>query len=482
MGAAQHRRVFVSTLVGSLHGCVAFIPSRMRMCLFPMTSQSILARILLTISASFVANSNARADDSVSFRRDIAPILVDHCVACHSAKKAEGGYRVDTFAELIKAGDSGETPIGGEGDHAGELLRRLTSDDESERMPAESEPLSSESVRLVTAWLASGASFDGPDEAESLAFVIPPPKHPDPPSSYSAAIPVTAIAFSPDGNQLVAGGYHEITVWSVADATLVRRIANLGQRVFAIAISPDGATLAVACGEPGRGGEVRLVDYASGEVKAVIARSTDVALDVAWRPQSHELAIASADSLIRIVDTQTSQTLRTLASHADWVTAVCWSSDGTRLASASRDKSAKVFDAQSGELLTSYQGHGAPVRGVIFTPDGQHVLSAGSDKSLHRWEAAGGKHIATVPLGGEGCRVVAGGEGFVLVPVADKRLLQIDLANNGVSRAFTGLGDWALVAAWHGEPGRVAAGAFNGEIRVWDATNAELVKNWLAKP
>ncbi len=422
------------------------------------------------------------ADEPVSFRRDVAPLLLENCVACHSAKKAEGGYRVDTYADLLKPGDSGELPFGGEGDHAGEFLRRLITDDESERMPAESDALAAEPIRLITTWIAEGAKFDGPDPNELLAFVVPPPRYPDPPVHYSAAVPVIAIAFSPDGSQLLVGGYHEITVWNVADGVLSRRLPNLGQRVFALAFSPDGTMLAAACGEPGRGGEVRLVDFASGEVKAVVARSTDVALDVAFRPNTSQLAVASADSVIRIIDTGTLETVRTLASHADWVTAVAWSPDGARLASASRDKSAKVFDAETGELLTSYTGHGSAVRGVLFTADGQHLLSAGTDNHLHRWEAVGGKRIASVALGGEGFRPIAGGDGLALVPVADKRLLQIDLSTNAVARAFTGLGDWTLSAAWHAGTGRVAAGAFNGEVRIWNAADAQPSQNWLAKP
>ena len=84
----------------------------------------------------------------------------------------------------------------------------------------------------------------------------------------------------------------------------MRRIRNIGQRVYHLSFSADGKTLAVACGEPGKSGEVRLVDFDTGEVVGVVARSSDVALDVAFRPGSNTLAVASADSLIRLVDTR----------------------------------------------------------------------------------------------------------------------------------------------------------------------------------
>jgi len=422
------------------------------------------------------------SQDPISFRNQIAPILVEHCVACHSAKKAEGGYRIDTFAELSKPGDSGVATLSPQGDLPGELLRRLITEDASERMPEQSDPLTLEQIELVRGWLAAGANFDAPNPDEPLAFVIPPPRYPDPPANYAGVVPVTAIAFTPAGDQVLVGGYHEITVWNVADGQLARRIPNLGQRIFAIAVSPDGTKLAAACGEPGRGGEVRIIDFASGDVTAVVGRSADVALDLAFRPNSNQLAIAAADSLIRIVDLTTLETVRTLASHADWVTALAWRSDGQRLVSASRDKSAKVFDGETGELLTSYQGHGAPVRGVIVTPDGQHVLSTGSDNRVHRWELTGGKQIAVIPVGAEGFRLSASGDGFVLVPLADKRLLRIDLSTNAVGQTFTGLSDWVMTSDWHGGTNRLAAGDYSGHVRVWELGKADWFSDWVAKP
>ncbi len=316
---------------------------------------------------------------------------------------------------------------------------------------------------------------------ELLAFVIPPPRHLDPPESYHTPVPITAVAFSPDGTQVLVGGYHEVTVWDTAEAKLVRRIKNIGQRVFAISLNSDGATLAVACGEPGRSGEVRLVDFATGEVKGVTARSTDVVLDVAFRPESDQLAVASADNLIRIVDIKSPTETRTLPSHADWVTAVAWSDDGSRLVSASRDKSAKVFDADTGQLLVSYQGHAAAVRGVTFLPDAKQVMSTGADNKLHRWNVEGAKKVAEVALGGEGYKLVRG-DGFVLVPCADKRLLKIDLSDNKVAQEFTGHDDWVLSVALHAAKSQIISGAFNGEVRSWNAADGTLLRCWLAKP
>jgi hypothetical protein len=444
---------------------------------------------ILTVMASCAFCNLAMSDNAavVSFRSDIAPILIDNCLACHGPKKAEGGYRVDTYHELLKAGDSGEVPIATAPDQASELLRRIVSDDDSERMPAESEPLTPEQVQLVRQWIAAGGTFDGEDAHQSLAFVVPSARYADPPEVYSQAIPITAIAFSPDGKSIVTSGYHELAIWNADDAQLMRRIKNVGQRVFGLAFSPDGQTLAVGCGEPGRSGEVRLIDFNTGETTGVIAKSTDVVLDLAYRPGTAQLAIAAADSSIRIVNTETLEEVRTIASHADWVTAVAWSDDGTRLASASRDKSAKVYDGETGDLLISYLGHGAAVRGVSILADNLQVVSVGADHKLHRWDIEGGKKVAEVGVGGEGFKLIRDGSQLI-VPCADKRLLQIDLSNNQIVQTYQGHNDWVLTACYGPTPTAeegtrsIASGSFDGEVRLWNISDAALIRHWIAKP
>ncbi len=424
---------------------------------------------------------------SVSFRSQIAPILLDNCLACHGAKKAEGGYRVDNYEELLKAGDSGEPPIATSADQESELLRRIVCDDESERMPAESEPLSPAEIDLIKHWLASGGKFDGEDASQPLSLVIPPVHYADPPEMYANAIPITATVFSPDGKLVITGGYHELLIWDMESAQLVRRIKNLGQRVLALAFSPDGQTLAVGCGEPGRSGEVRLIDFTSGEVKSVVGRTNDVVLDLAYRPGRNELAIASADSTIRIVSLESLESVRTIASHADWVTAVAWSDDGTRLASASRDKSAKVYDGDTGELIASYLGHGAAVRGVSVLSENKQIVSVGADNKLHRWDVEGATKVAEVALGGEGYKIVRSGTDL-FIPCSDQRLLQINLSDNKIVREYKGHLDWVLTACYQpsvtGEENAalLASGSFDGELRIWNTSDSTLIRNWSGKP
>src|SRR4030095_16754081 len=88
-----------------------------------------------------VAPGLASAPDSPGFQKDIAPILAERCVTCHGPEKQKGGYRLDFYAHLLKAGDSGEPPVVPGKPEASHLLQRLTTEDADDRMPQKALPL-----------------------------------------------------------------------------------------------------------------------------------------------------------------------------------------------------------------------------------------------------------------------------------------------------------------------------------------------------
>src|SRR5439155_11750082 len=252
---------------------------------------------------AFALNSNdVSSAEPLSFKRDIAPLLLNNCLACHGPKKAEGGYRIDTFDRLTSAGDSTQPGFVAKDLDGSEAFRRITSTDVKERMPLEGDPLPPEQVAILKQWIEAGLPFGGPDPKASLASYIPPPTHPAAPEKYRGTMPITAVEFTPDGSQLVVGGYHELTIWNASDGTLARRIGGIGQRTYAIHFSPDGQLLAVACGTPGKHGQVRLLKPDSGELTKVLGMTSDVVFDCAFSPSGDRLATAAADGVVRVFD------------------------------------------------------------------------------------------------------------------------------------------------------------------------------------
>jgi hypothetical protein len=437
---------------------------------------------LIALACPLLLSAGAAAE-TPSFKRDIAPILLNNCLACHGPKKAEGGYRIDTFERVIAAGDSTQAGFTAKDLEGSEAFRRIISTDVKERMPLEGDPLPAEQVALLKQWIEAGVPFDGPDPKSPLASYIPPPTHPAAPEKYRGTMPITAVEFSPDGSQLFVGGYHELTVWNPAEGKLLRRIANIGQRTYAIHFSPDGQLLAVASGTPGKHGEVRLLKPDSGELVKVIGMTSDVVFDCAFNPAGDRLAVAAADGVVRVFDVASGSEQLTITSHSDWVFAVAWNADGSQIATGSRDKTAKVFDAKTGELLITYNGHNQPVRGVLFHPEGKEVYSAGSDNKLHRWSIAEGKMEkgASAPLGGEGYKLTPAGEAF-FASSADNMVRQFNAKDQKQLREFSRVKDWVLSTAYNDKTKLVAGGAFDGQIFVWNADDGSAVASFYAAP
>lgn len=418
----------------------------------------------------------------VSFSKDVAPILLKNCLACHGQNDAKGGFQLTNYTTLMKPGDSGSASITAGKPDASEVLRLISASDKEERMPKDGDPLPPEKIALVKKWIEEGAKFDGPDPNATLASIVPKEARPTAPQAYPRTIPLTSLAFRPDGQELAVGGYYEITIWNPATGALVRRIGNVDQRTFALAYNNEGTLLAAASGTPGISGEVALFDPNQGTVVKVLANMPDVAMDVQFNPAGNKLAACSADRSIRIFDVASGAQEKIIEDHADWVMAIAWSPDGTKLASASRDKTAKVFDAVKGESLATFPGHQEAVYGVSFSADGTQILTGGGNKVVHVWKPEDGNKIADIGgFGGEVFKVLVRKD-MVFTCSADKTARQHKTADRGQVRVFSGHTDWIYSLAYNEATQRIATGSFDGEVRVWNLADGAQVAAFKAAP
>jgi mono/diheme cytochrome c family protein len=165
----------------------------------------------------------------VGYQRDVQPILAEHCAQCHGVDKAErkGGLRLDQRKSALKGGDSGVAAIvPGEPDES-QIIRRVTSDDSSERMPPPKhlKPLSEKQVDTLKQWIRDGATY------ESHWAFISPRKAPIPKVGQANPIDAFVVSRLKERNLSLSP--------AVAPPTLLRRLS-----LDLIGLPPSPADLA----------------------------------------------------------------------------------------------------------------------------------------------------------------------------------------------------------------------------------------------
>lgn len=463
-----------------------------------MKSFASLAAGVFALSILFLEATRCSADEPreadpaenapVGFMKDVAPILVRRCIGCHNGRKAESKYNMTSFKLLAKGGAQGEDITLEPGDPDGSRFVELIRPDGDPRMPYKQDALPADQIALIERWVRQGAKYDGNDPSEdwvALAHKLAPVTIPE---RYPVAVPITATAFSPNDQEIVASGFHELTLWKAEDGKLARRLRGLGERIYDIAYSPDGKWLATASGDPGQYGSVKLwmaEPDGGGKPARDLAESFDCFFGVAFSPDSSLLAAVGADRAVRVWETASGKLVMAIEDHADWVLDVAFSPDGKRLATASRDKTAKVFDVVKKEAMVTFPGHAETVYCVVFLNDGKTVVSGGGDARLRYWKPDDDAKPfrETGGFGGPVFRVSLSPDGKTLLACgADKTIRVFDPQTGSNPRNLSGHNDWIYGLAVSRDGTRAVSGAFDGEVRIWNLADGKSLRNFLAAP
>jgi hypothetical protein len=470
-----------------------------------------LAALLLSVPT--VSSAADPPDKPLSFIADVAPILKEHCMACHNNRRRAGKLDMTSLAQMRHGGAHGD-PIAPA--HANEslLIQRLKAEG-AQRMPPPPNDLPNsregalppEKAAILARWIRDGAKLDtelSPDDdlPRELRKRWQPPTAA---SRYAQAFPITGLAFSLDGNRLVTGGRHELTIWNAANGQLMSRLQTRAERAYGVAFLTD-TRIAVAGGRPGQEGDVRIYDLAGpaastengvarlngvGDPHVMIAHlmdTDDSMLCLAVSPDRKMLAAAGCDKLIRVwrlaADAASAQLDQTIEVHSDWVLGLAFSLDGQRLVTAGRDKTCKLWDLTKRESVQSFSEHSSPVFGATLSRDGKSGFSVGADKLLRIW-AADGSAKAIKSVGGhtDGIFKIGGvpGQPQIVTCSADGTV-RLWGEDGSAVRTFAGLTDQAFSLAVSPDGTRVAAGASNGQVCIWRIADGVVLANFSALP
>ncbi len=347
---------------------------------------------LLGIALVVAMGTNVRAQtpsrpDPVSFRRQVAPILVKKCLACHDDRKASGGLSLATFAALDRGGKTVGEAILDPGDPESSYLITTIRRGAPIRMPYKQPPLKDDEVALLTRWVKDGARFDGPSAAETplAALVDVLADLPKVALKVPAADAVSSLAFSPDGRHLAAAVGRQVVLYDVGTGKLEATLGDHPGPVTSVRFTPDGTSLVAAGGRPGLFGSIIVWDVIKRQKRLDVAGHSDAILAAAVAPGHKLLATAGYDKQVLIWDLATGKVVRPLKDHSDAVYGLAFSPDGKTLASCAADRTVKLWDWAAGRRTVTLSESTAELYAVAFTPDGSHVLAAGVDRSIRMW-------------------------------------------------------------------------------------------------
>ena len=297
-----------------------------------------------------------------------------------------------------------------------------------------------------------------------------------------------------------------VRLWDARKGRLLRRLGDSAEQVMAVALSPDGRHVAAGGGSTGGSGVVRVWDTATGRAVWSMDDHKAEVLAIAYAPDGSSVATAAADGLVKIRDPKTGAVRRTLEGHDGGATSVAFSADGALLACGVGHGATRLWEAKTGRLLRTCKAAGSQAvtaashrlfTSLALSPDGRTLFTSagGFDGPVRFWDTQTGElkkefadkgHGAQpVALSPDGSILAAGGKTIKLWDVRTGKLLRELFGHLKITQSITFSADGRLLVsggsygttnAWEVATGRHLVTLFTFPER----RKGKVVDDWLA--
>jgi cytochrome c len=240
---------------------------------------------------------------------------------------------------------------------------------------------------------------------------------------------VNAVAYLFDGRVATAGEDGRIALWRLGEPQPVTVLTGHTAPVVALAVSPDGQTLASASWDhsarlwPLDGSAPRVLEGHTQNVNGVVFAGDGVVTvgydatlriwprdgapavvtlpaplnAVAVAPDG-EIVTAGADGKVYALSPMGELRGEIEAAQAP-VIALALSGDGKRVAAAGIRGSVAIIDRATRRVERMLIGPGLPVWSAAFLPNNRTLITGGADRVIRRWDALTGEPIGAAVVG-----------------------------------------------------------------------------------
>lgn len=241
---------------------------------------------------------------------------------------------------------------------------------------------------------------------------------------------IRAIAYSPDGTLMVAGGFDKIVaLWDIAREEEIRRLGG-EHMALSIAFNPNGKIFAIGT----TGNTIELWSVTSGKIQKVLRGHTGWVTAVAYSPDGKFLISGSSDKTLRLWDTADYKLITTLRGHDFGLYAVAFSRDGKLLASTSGSEAAgeerviKIWNMASRKVIATLYGHEKQIWSVAFSKDSKRLVSGSYDGTVRLWDLTTNQELAILSSSGSSWGVAFSPDGRTIaasITMQDKSTVRL---------------------------------------------------------
>lgn len=211
---------------------------------------------------------------------------------------------------------------------------------------------------------------------------------------------ISAVALTPDGKHIITGGGrdHALHIWNTANGALQQQLVLEPRwaKVFDIAVAPDGksfvtgntnATISIWSVESGR--ETNRLQV-KGDAGTRLSYSADGQMLASWGAYSHKIRLWRTDTM-----SQAFEVPRT-----DFSTGVSFCPNGMFFAAGCEDGAVRLYNSATGDKDCILTGHKKKVLSTAFRAKSKSLVTSAEDGTIRVWDIMERKSSRTIEVGG----------------------------------------------------------------------------------